>query len=119
MEMFKLKGSDTEQDKRLVAIYDVEGSPQIEVAELSLSGQVSDSFLVERTGLELISNPSASWKAAFLVWKNSVIRSNLQDQSSFERGKYRSKLIELLAHKYEINPEVLFEIIKELDEVDF
>lgn len=115
IEIFKFKNSV--DDKFYVYLSQIEDA--FRLSELHLAGYVTEDVVTARKeDVELILTPSAPWKAAFLVWKNSVIMDEIEDQEHQKRSKFKKKMVDLLAHKYQIDPEILCKIVKELEEVE-
>jgi hypothetical protein len=116
IEIFKLKESN--DDKFYVSLSQSDNDI-LELSELFLAGYTTEEILsVGKEDTELVSNPSASWKAAFLVWRNSVIKDEIENLELQKRSKFKKKMVELLAHKYQIDAETLFKILEELEEVE-
>ena len=77
IEIFKLKQSN--DDKFYVSLSQSDNNI-LELSELFLAGYITEEIIsVRKEDIELISNPSASWKAAFLVWRNSVIKDEIEN----------------------------------------
>ena len=115
MQIYKTKQPD---NKFYVALS--QDDETLNLSELLLAGHTTDEVItVKRQDVEILSNPSAPWKAAFLVWKNSLIMSEIEDQEFRKRIKYKKKIVELLAHKYQIDIDVLLQIVHELEEADY
>jgi hypothetical protein len=92
----------------------------LNLSELLLAGHTTDeSIKVKKEDVEIVSNPSPPWKAAFLVWKNSLIMSEIEDQEFRKRVKYKKKIVELLSHKYQIDIDILTQIVHELEEAEY
>jgi len=116
IEIFKLKQSN--DDKFYVSLSQSDNNI-LKLSELFLAGYITEEIIsVRKEDIELIPNPSASWKAAFLVWRNSVIKDEIENLDFQKRSKFKKKMVELLAHKYQIDAETLFKIIEELEEVE-
>jgi len=116
MEIYKIKRPS--DNKCYVALSQDEET--LNLSELLLAGHTNDDVItVKKQDTEILSNPSAPWKAAYLVWKNSLIMSEIEDQDIRKRIKYKKKIVELLAHKYQIDIDVLFQIVHELEEAEY
>jgi hypothetical protein len=113
MEILKLKGSNN----YYVSLGNGDDPSLVEISQILLTGCIEESFFVDKNDLELISEPPAVWKAAFLVWKNSEMLANAHNEQENSNKKYKKKLIELLAIKHNLNKESVFSLIEELEEI--
>lgn len=117
MEIFQVKD---ELGRYYVAMEPMMDDGYKLLKELTLDGRVSEEATrFEDSVVSLVSNPSAPWKAAFLVWRNSVILQEIDTQERSMDRKCKDKLIELLALKYNVDKDALFGILSELEELGF
>lgn len=86
------------------------------VEELVLSGLSFDSFEAKKCDLVEVSSLAPHWKAAYAVWKNSKFKEEIDFSSKI---KYKEKILELLAIKYSVDKNILFDLIKELDDINY
>lgn len=114
MEIFKIKNNS---NRFYILPQPSEKEGFVLLNELFLGGNMTEEkFAFDKDDIELVTNPTAPWKAAFLVCKNSQILKEIEKEESQKNESYKIKTIKLLADKYGIDREVLLKIIKELEE---
>jgi len=102
-------------DKYYVVLDETEEKDLV-LSELTLDGKVSqESIILPPDAIKLAGSLSAPWKAAYMVWKNACF---LEQNKVKEEDRYRKKVIELLALKYNVDSETLFKILDELEDLD-
>lgn len=110
LDLFKFKDNS---EKFYVLASDYAGE-EFCIRELYLEGFVSpEEIRVKKDQVYVVQTPPAHWRAAFLVWKNSLLSEHTD-----LNFKYKDKLIELLANKYNIDLNSLRHLLAELDELE-
>lgn len=117
--MHKIVKFINHQDKEMLEKYFVlleEKDNCFVVEELVLSGLSFEPLEANKNDLIEVSSLAPHWKAAYLVWKNSKFKEEFDFSNE---NKYKNKILELLANKYSIDKNILFELIKELEEINY
>ena len=96
-------------------ITEIEGD-HCTIAELQLSGRAwGGSGAVPLSCLEKPKRLSGPWRAAYAVYKHSVLQSDEWTAQDEEKQKQRKRAIRLVADKFSLEPKTIRVIMKDLE----
>ena len=113
IEIFQVDSNET--SGKYYVLLEKSSENEMLLSELTLEGRISlNTYSFPESLVKLAVNPSAPWKAAYMVWKNAYFLEN-----NFKKeNRYKNKTIELLALKHNVDPEALFRILEELENLE-